>query len=420
MPSSPRVLNQCPAPSEKRVALRVTPDAERMLAKGHPWVYDQAIRRQSHEGRAGDLAVVFDRHNRFLAIGLYDPTSPIRVRVLQARRPAPIDAAWYEARLSAALKLRAGLARLTNGFRLVHGENDGLPGLVIDRYDTTLVIKLYTPAWIPHLRPLAGAIERAYAPKRVVLRLGRAAQEDPGLLGGLRNGLVLSGPPLSSPLRLQEHGLQFEVDPVRGQKTGFFLDQRDNRAAVGRLCRGMAVLDVFAYTGAFSVHAARGGARAVLSLDGSRAALEAAVRNMALNRRHRAVAEAAHETMAGEAFEALAALKHRRRRFDVVILDPPSFAASRREVPAAMTSYARLTALGLSVLSSGGVLVQACCSGQVGEADFFAMVYRAAAKAGWRLTDLARTGHPVDHPVTFREGAYLKCLMASAAMRKLQ
>ena len=415
-----RFRSRVPSVSERRVALRVTLDAERMIRRGHPWVYGQAIRRQSHPGKPGDLAAIFDHRNRFLAVGLYDPTSPIRVRVLQARRPAPIDRAWYEARMQEALKLREGLAARTNGMRLIHGENDGLPGLVLDRYDTVLVLKLYTAAWAPHLEDVLGAILEVHAPKRVVLRWSRGVREQASTLGARRDGAVIYGPPLQGPVFFEEDGLRFEIDPVRGQKTGFFLDQRDNRTAVSSMCRHGAVLDVFAYTGGFSVAAAKGGAREVVSVDLSREALDAAARNMQLNRRARRVPAAEHYTIAGDAFSVLAALRKQRRQFDVVLVDPPSFATSQREAASALAGYARLTKLALGVLRSGGILVQSSCSGQVPAEEFFTAIYRAAAQAGWRLNDVARTGHPVDHPVSFREGAYLTCLIAVAALRKLQ
>ncbi len=407
-----RVLISTPAPSSRRVALRVTPEAQRWVRAGHPWVYDQAIRRQSHEGQAGDLAVIFDHRNRFLAIGLYDPTSPIRLRVLQHRTPAPIDRAWFEARLLAALKVRDGLEAHTTAFRLVHGENDGLPGLVIDRYNSTLVLKLYTAAWIPWLNTLVPAVKSVCPAKRLVLRLSRAMQPLAERLGGLSDGLLLWGPPPDKPVIVQEHGLRFEVDPIRGQKTGFFLDQRDNRATVEPLCQGRSVLDLFAYTGGFSVYAARGGAREVTSVDVNRASLDVAARNMALNHRHQTVEHAKHQLIAGDVFTVLGSLRRAQRKFDVVIVDPPSFAGAKERVPSALASYRRLTQLGVSVMHPGGVLVHSSCSSHVSAAAFFKTIRQAAYDSGWQVRELERTGHPVDHPVTFPEGAYLKCLIA--------
>jgi 23S rRNA (cytosine1962-C5)-methyltransferase len=407
-----------PGPSAKRIALRISSAAERAVRQGHPWVFDHAITEQSHAGRPGDLAVIFDDRRRFLAVGLYDPTSPIRVRILQSRQPAEIDADWFAARLAAAARLRAPVIELpveraTTGYRLVHGENDGLPGLVIDRYAETLVLKLYTPAWVPHLPEVCAALAQVSPADRVILRLSRSLLKQPETLSGLITGQILSGQPLEGPVLFQENGLVFEADPVLGQKTGFFLDQRDNRARVERLSANCAVLNVFAYTGGFSVYAARGGAHEVVSVDLSAPALEAAVRNMAYNRQIPAVTAAVHETVAEDAFEVLSRMASARRRFDVVILDPPMFAQNQSQTAAALLAYLRLTRLGLGVLRPGGVLVQASCSSRVEAADFFNAIHHAARDANRHLEEIERTGHPLDHPIGFKEGAYLKCLFAT-------
>ena len=408
-------LSRIPGPGDRRVALRVTPAAERALRRGHPWLFDRAVCHQSHDGRPGDLAVIFDRRRRFLAIGLYDPCSPLRVRVLQRGEPATIDRDWFRARLASAAQLRACLpGEGTTGYRLVHGENDGLPGLVVDRYDRALVLKLYTSAWIPHLRDVLPALAEVFPAERFALRLGRAVQAQPRYLHGLSDGAVLFGPPLDRPVVFRENGLRFEADPVHGQKTGFFLDQRDNRARVEKLSSGKTVLNAFAYTGGFSVYAARGGALAVLSLDVSRPALAAAARNFALNQDQPSVAAAKHERLAGDAFGALARMGQGGRRFDVVILDPPAFARNRAQTAQALSAYARLTHLGLGVLRPDGTLVQASCSGPVAVDAFFSAVNKAAVRAGRPLREIERTGHPLDHPVAFPEGTYLKCLFATA------
>lgn len=401
-------LSQLPNPSERRIALRVTAPAERVLRQGHPWVFDQSITEQSHIGAPGDLAVVFDNKRRFLAIGLYDPTSAIRMRVLQHRQPAAIDTGWFQNKLAAAAELRAPLeAQDTNGCRLVHGENDGLPGLVMDRYADTLVLKLYTPAWVPHLKNVCDALAQVSPAAHVILRLSRSLQKETDSLRGLHDGMPLSLQTPPSLILFKENGLTFESDPVHGQKTGFFLDQRDNRARVEKLSKDKAVLNVFAYTGGFSVYAARGGAKEVVSVDVSAPALEAAVRNMAHNG-----LTVPHETIAADAFEVFARMESQGRLFDVVIIDPPMFAQSEKQVLSALSAYRKLTRLGLGVLRKGGTLVQASCSSRVHAGDFFEAVHRSAQEAGRRLTEIERTGHALDHPVTYPEGEYLKCLFA--------
>lgn len=400
------MFDYLPQPTEKRIAIHVKPAAERALRAGHPWLFDESIRKQSRDGQAGDLAVIYDQKKRFLAIGLYDPASPIRVKLLQHRDPAIIDAAWFAARLQAAAKIRASLpGQGTTGYRLLHGENDGLPGLIVDRYADTLVIKLYTAAWLPHLRHILSALDVLLPGSRWVLRLSRSVPEQ----YGLHDGLILRGDALDGPIRFTENGLSFFADVLHGHKTGFFFDQRENRARVGQLAQNRRVLDVFAYTGGFSAYAAHGGAASVLSTDLSEPALAAAAHNVALNRQ----ADVQHETLAGDAFDVLEGLRKQQRRFDLLVIDPPSFAKQASEVPRALAAYERLLEAALPLLVADGVLAMASCSSRVSADDFFAALHRAAQRNGRPLHETERTGHALDHPIGFAEGAYLKCLYAN-------
>lgn len=405
-----------PKAAERRLALHITRDAERHVRNGHPWLFADSIVRQSHDGNPGDLAILFDQKRRFLAVGLYDPSSPIRVRILQQGRPATIDQPWFEERLTTAAALRAPLQQSvqTTGYRLVYGENDGLPGLVIDRYDTTLVIKIYSAAWVPHLAALCMALQPVQPAERLVLRMSRnvATEVEPSY--GLTDGMILAGAPLVGPVIFLENGLRFEADPIHGQKTGFFLDQRENRAAVEALAKGKRVLNVFAYNGGFSLYAARGGATEVSSLDLSQPALEAALRNFALNQDDANVVAAEHKVLAGDAFVLLQQLADRGERYDLVIIDPPAFAKRQSEVEGALRAYARLTSLGLGVLKRGGTIVLASCSSRVTAEAFVDNAKQAAAQSGRPLQPFRQTAHALDHPVGFAEGAYLKCLYATA------
>ena len=412
-------LSHIPRPSSRRIAVRVTPEAERAVEHGHPWLFDGAIWQQSHDGRPGDLAVIFDRKRRFLAAGLYDPHSSIRVRILQRGEPAAIDRDWVRRKLASAVQLRAPLLEgsqnaATTGYRLVHGENDGLPGLVADRYEQMVVFKLYTPAWIPHLRDVLSAFSSIAPAERLVLRLGRATLAQPQDLYGLSDGMILSGPDLDGPVLFWENGLRFEADPICGQKTGFFLDQRDNRARVEKLAENKAVLNVFAYSGGFSVYAARGGAGSITSIDTSLPALQAAIRNLAHNSHIPSVAAASHEIVAEDAFETLARMGKIGHHFDMVIIDPPAFAKNHTQMAQAVSAYERLTRLSLAVLRRGGTLVQASCSSRVDAKTFFEAVHRAAVQTGRPLREIERTGHGLDHPITFKESGYLKSLFAVA------
>lgn len=410
-----KIASVLPKPNPKRIALRVVPPAERSIRADHPWVYDTSIESESHAGAPGDLAVVFDRKDRFLAVGLYDPTSPIRLRVLHQGSPVKIDAAWFAQRIAVSVEKRQILAHspkqnLTNGYRLVNGESDGFPGLVADRYADTVVVKIYTPAWIPHLREIVGGLRKAQPHKRLVLRLNRAMRKEPEHLHGLDDGQILHGPSLKGPVHFFENGIKFEAEPVDGQKTGFFLDQRENRARVEEIARGKTVLNVFSYTGGFSVYAARGGATHVTSIDVSALAMEAAERNFTENMTFPTVANCEHEPLVGDAFELMDDMARMKRKFDVVILDPPMFAQSAAQVEQAVLAYQRLTRMGLDVLAFGGTLVQASCSNRVPAETFFAAVEEAARGYKRILRDVKCTGHAIDHPIAFEGGAYLKCI----------
>lgn len=295
--------------------LRVSPVAESNLRAGHPWLFAGSIRDQNREGRVGELAAIYDRKDVFLAIGLFDPESPIRVRVLHAGKPQKLDEPWWRARLQQALARREGLFDAqTNGCRLIHGESDGWPGLVLDRYDRTLVLKLYTAAWLPRLSEAARYAFDVLQPERVVLRLSRNIQEtarhefrkEEGQSLSCESGENKARQPSTASVDNQrvtflETGLCFEADVVKGQKTGFFLDQRENRRRVETLAAGREVLNAFSFSGGFSLYAARGGAKSVTDLDISAHALESARRNFALNQDSPPVALCRHELKIGRA-----------------------------------------------------------------------------------------------------------------------
>lgn len=410
------ILSQLPTPSAQRIAMRLSTPGERALKQGHPWVFDQSITEQSREGNPGDLAVIFDDKRRFLAVGLYDPTSTIRVRILQKGKPATIDTNWFEEKIKTAAAIRKPLGKQdTNGYRLIHGENDGLPGLVIDRYAETLVLKLYTPAWVPHLKDVISALEKTQTFNHLILRLNRSLNKQADDLHGLADGMTLTGQTPEGLILFKENGITFECDPIHGQKTGFFLDQRENRERVRTLSKGKSVLNVFSYTGGFSLYAADGGATEVVSVDFSTPATQATLRNIQHNQHRENIRNATFETLDQDAFEALAQMKAQNRQFDIVILDPPMFAQNQSQIETALHAYRRLTHLGLGVLKRGGILVQASCSSRVSVDDFFNAIHQAAQEAGRPLKEIERTGHAVDHPTTYKEGAYLKCLFATSS-----
>ncbi|HMP81663.1 MAG TPA: class I SAM-dependent methyltransferase [Verrucomicrobiota bacterium] len=391
--------------NEPRLRLRVTAAAETQLRAGHPWVYESSVRELNRDGEPGELAVIYDRKDKFLAVGFYDPESPIRVRVLHTGKPVQIDAGFWSARLDGAVKKREGwFDESTTGYRIINGESDGWPGLVLDRYGGTLVIKIYTVAWLSRLEDVSRMIRERLKPERIVLRSSRNLQH--AGTRGADDGRILHGDAINGVTTFLETGLRFEADVVRGQKTGFFLDQRENRRAVESLARGGTVLNAFSFSGGFSLYAARGGAKSVTDLDISAHALASAQRNFKLNSDVAAVTECLHERVQGDAFEWLAA--NASRKFDLIVLDPPSLAKRESEREGAIRAYGRLTASGVSHMARGGVLVACSCSAHVSAEEFFSVVKRSAARSGRRFVELRTTGHAPDHAATFKEAEYLK------------
>ncbi len=389
-----------------RLPVTLTAAGERALKSGHPWLFDGAIAKLKGEGKAGDLAIIFSfKKNKFIGAGLYDPDSPIRIRVLHQGSPVQINTAFFRARTQAAREGRRALLQTdTDGYRLLHGENDGFPGLVTDVYAGVAVIKLYSPVWFPYLPELLPLIVEAAAAPTAVLRLARNVAQAATAMG-YADGQVLAGTLEQEDIIFREHGLRFVANVVHGHKTGFFLDHRENRRRVGALARGKSVLDVFSYAGGFSVHALGGGATKVVSLDISAPALEMARRNVALNfpeNDHR------HETLAEDAFLALERLRQEGKTFDLVIVDPPSFAKRDKEIPGALQAYRRINALAVPLVAPGGLLLAASCSARVTAEDFFGVIASVLKSSGRKATLLDQTFHDVDHPIGFPEGAYLK------------
>lgn len=393
--------------SKRRLAVTVTKDGLRHVRHGHPWVWEQSVTSISHEGAAGDLGVLFDDNRKFVAMGLYDPDSPIRFRILHHGEPMAIDADFWGRRLDEAIARRTELSASTdtNAYRLVHGENDGLPGLVVDRYDSVLVVKLDTAAWFPHLAAVVGQLLDRLPATSVVLRLSRTVEAP----SGLNDGDTIVGARVVAPVLFLEHGLTFEADVTHGQKTGHFLDQRDNRARVAELANRADVLDVFCCTGGFSVHAAAGGARSVHSIDLSSQAVATAQRNMQRNPPTNPTF-APHRASTGDAFDVMARSGQAGEKYDIVVIDPPSFARREVDVRQALRAYGRLTALALPLIRRGGLLVQSSCSSRVTQDDFESVVLDAVSGTPRLIRTKDRTTHGIDHPIGFAQGEYLKTI----------
>ncbi|MFK7949460.1 MAG: class I SAM-dependent rRNA methyltransferase [Saprospiraceae bacterium] len=390
-----------------RIAIKVKSSIEKIIRKGHPWLFENGITKVSKEGKAGDLAIIFDnKKNKFLAIGLYDPFSPIRVKILQANKSANINEAWFESKIQMAYDKRLPLLQTkTNSYRLIYGENDGLPSLITDVYDDVLVMKIYSLIWLPYLEIIQPILLKVSQCKTLVLRLSRNVQQQKAELNGLKDGQVLHGRLENETIIFTEHGLKFQANVIKGHKTGYFLDHRHNRKKVGELAKAKRVLDVFSYAGGFSVHALAGGAKEVISLDISKQALELSKENAALNK-HRGT----HKTMAVDAFEGLEKLRQAGKKFDLVIIDPPSFAKKDTEKQRALHSYGRLAKLGVQLVAKKGILLLASCSSRVTADEFLETVLPIVQNAKRPFHIIEKTFHDIDHPISFREGAYLKSI----------
>ena len=392
-----------------RIKINISKSLQGKIRKGFPWVHFYQMNNRKISGKAGDLGVIYDSDNRFLAVGLFDPFSDIRLRILQTREPREIDETFFQERFQQALELRSSLkSQKTTAYRIVNGENDGFPGMVVDRYNDILVIKVYTSAWFPYLKMLVGLLEETTGARRVLLQLSRHVQRISEK--GYQDNQMLSGPNLEKPVRFRENGLSFEADLLHGQKTGFFLDQRDNRQKVREFAEGRSVLNVFSYTGAFSVYALAGGAKSVLEIDVNAQAQAAALKNWELNFGSDDNQKDRLRQIKGDAFEQLASLKREGKQFDLVILDPPAFASRKQNKQNALQAYLRLAKAGAQCTREGGLLIAASCSAQVRSEEFYRSVDLGIRATGRSYQKLLKTGHPLDHPVTFKEGAYLKAI----------
>lgn len=383
--------------------MRLNRDLARALKRGDPWIFSDALSRVP-KVPPGTHVTVEDRRGKPLARGFVDPASPLAVRVCDPRPNARLDEAWATARLDAAVALRqAAVARPdTTGYRLVNGEGDGMPGLTCDRYGDAAVVVLDGAGaagfWDP--RGVAHAVAQATGVETVYLRERRR---------GGPAGRPLLGPAPGAPANFLEHGVRFTADLVRGQKTGFFLDQRETRARVEALAAGRRVLNTFAYTGGFSVYAGRGGAQAVTTVDLAKPAVQAADAHWRAN----GLDPARHELAAEDAFAFLDAAAEGRRAWDLVILDPPSFAPSRAAVDKARQAYVRLIAAGARVTEPGGLLLAASCSSHIGHADFLTLCEEGVGRGRRRAVTLEVTGQPADHPAPLPLGRfrYLKVVL---------
>ncbi len=375
-------------------AARVTSRGAERWVRGHPWIY----RSEVTEGPAeAGLVPVYDPRGRFIGQGLYSPRSEIRLRLLE-RKERTVDAAWWREHLAVALARRQGID--ASACRLVHGEGDGMPSLVVDRYERWIVVQILS-AGLETVRPaILQALLEILSPEGILLRNDAPVRKREGLPGDpeLAHGSV----PME--IEVREGKVRYLASPWTGQKTGAFLDQRVNRILAGELTRPSGrALDCFSYHGSFALHlAARAGS--VLAVDASLEALERGAVNAALNGLSNI------EWREGDVFEILRAVARGSERFDTIVLDPPAFAKSRATVPAAIRGYREINLRAMRSLASGGTLITASCSFHVGLPDFLGMLSEAAADSGRRVYLRRVLGQSEDHPevLTIPETGYLK------------
>ena len=373
---------------------------ERPVLNGHPWIFSGAVERVEGGGRATELVDVYDHKKTWLARGFYNPKSQIRARLLTWRKE-DIDGEFFSRRLAHALAFRgAHLPPSTTAYRIINGEGDFLPGVTVDRYGGFLVCQIFSAGMALFKNDIVDYLSRIDSIEGVFERSeGRIGDEE-----GLEPCVgVLSGAAPPDVIPIQENTFKFLVDVRRGQKTGFFLDQRDNRAFVCAIARKKMVLNCFAYSGAFSVYAFAGGAREVVTLDSSLPALELAEESLRLN----GFGNCPGEILKGDAF---AYLKEIERKFDLIVLDPPSLAHRRSDVETAAGGYKFLNLHALKHLNPGGLLLTFSCSQHVPLDLFQKIVFGAAVDAGRKVAFIKRLGQPLDHPVSLHhpEGEYLK------------
>ncbi|HKB62618.1 MAG TPA: class I SAM-dependent rRNA methyltransferase [Burkholderiales bacterium] len=388
--------------------LTLKPGRERSLLRRHPWIFSGAIAEVHGAPHTGDTVDVRAADGRFVAWAAYSPASQIRARVWSFDETEIPGPDLFERRIAEALALRRAEIPLetTDALRLVHGESDGLPGLVADRYADTLVVQLVSAGCERWRETLIEILRAQSGCARVYERSDTEGRELEGFAAS--TGLI-AGPAADRPLEIVEHGIRYEVDAAAGQKTGFYLDQRDNRARVGRLVGGREMLNCFCYTGGFALSALAGGARSVLSIDSSGPALELAKRNLALN----GVEAGRAEWLEADVFGALRKLQREGRQFDFIVLDPPKFAPTPKDAERAARGYKDINLNALKLLRRGGLLATFSCSGGVSPELFQKIVAGAAADAGASLLLRERYRAASDHPVRieFPEGEYLKGLL---------
>jgi 23S rRNA (cytosine1962-C5)-methyltransferase len=371
------------------------------LEAGHPWIFSRGIKQVSEKMVNGEVCGIYDEQNRFLATGYYNDKSQISIRIL-SWKDEPINEEFFRRRIQNLRETREEfLPPDTDSYRVVYGESDYLPGLIVDKYADVLVIQLHTLGMDMLRENIVAALKQVFHPKTIYERSDISVRQKEGLKTQPKQ--LLFGDDVAEVL-IRENGFYFRVDFREGQKTGFFLDQRENRNLVARFCRNKRVLNCFAYTGGFSVYAALAGARSVTSVDSCGSAIEYARKNFEANR----LDPQKYQFIKADVFEYLKRVDV--GEYDVIILDPPSFAKRKDQVKSAIKAYTTLNFKALEKMLPRALLVTSSCTSHIDEQTFIKILHQSSVNDLCSLNVLASAGQPLDHPynLNFPEGRYLK------------
>lgn len=384
------------------------PGRDKSLLRRHPWIFSGAVERVEGEPVSGGTVDLLAPNGGFLARAAYSPISQIRARVWTFDPDEIVDANFFRKKIRDSIKIRqmSKVEGQPNAYRLIHAESDGLPGLIVDRYGDTLVFQSLTTGCEFWKETLADLLLEETGLKNIYERSDADVRELEGL--GSKTG-ILRGENYDLRFTIYEHDLQFRIDLARGHKTGFYLDQRDNRLRVRELSKDRDVLDCFSYTGGFSLNALAGAAKSVLSVDSSADALELCKQNVALNN----LPADRHTNLEGDVFQLLRKFRDEARSFDMIILDPPKFAPTVAQAEKASRAYKDINLLAFKLLRPNGILVTFSCSGGIDAGLFQKIVASAALDAGVDARIVGHMAQAADHPIAlnFPEGAYLKGLI---------
>lgn len=393
--------------SVSTIAIKLNRPAETAVKKGHPWVYENSIEKGVSEQKpAGSLCVLFDnRTNKPFAFGLWDPKEIIRIKIIFRGNRLKLNTDFWKNQIQKAIEKRKSLLTITNGYRAIHGENDDFPGMILDIYNKTGVLKIYSLIWKPFLDELLPLFQEFYQLDRIVFRMSRKISDTHSFL--YSEGEIIGNLLEEERVIFSEKEVQFYAYPVSGHKTGFFLDQRPNRIWVQEHAKDKTVLDVFSYVGSFGIHALKGGATSLTSVDISRQAMDVAQENLELNH----LDSSKWNPIVGDAFEILRNLIAQNKQFDLVIIDPPTFATQESHIKTALNQYERLADLGAKLTKKNGCLVLGSCTSRIGLEEFKTAHQKAFEKQQAIFKEVKTTLHDIDHPVSFEEGLYLKTVI---------